>query len=174
MIIDKKILVIGLIFFVLGFAISYKFFPQETIITKEKTVKGDVRTETKTELVYIPKTVYIDSAGQKQTENTDLQMDIGKQELNVKINGKDAVIKKEDSEKYVFDKNKLQLNQSSKSEINITVPTVDKTKHWGVGIGYGYKGIAYNVDFPINKKNGLGGWVYGDDDKKAAGLKFRF
>lgn len=174
MIIDKKILLIGLMFFVLGFVISYKFFPQETIITKEKTVKGDIRTETKTELVYIPKAVYIDSAGQKQTENTDLQMDIGKQELNVKINGKDAVIKKEDSEKYVFDKNKLQLTQNSKADINIAVPEIDRTKHWSIGIGYGNNGVAYNVDFPINKKNGLGGWVYVNDDKKAAGLKIRF
>ena len=173
----KKYLPYILSFFV-GFFVCYKFFPNEKIVEVPKTIKqvvqGEVKTETKTELVYVPKTIYIDSNGKEVQEKTDLNLNLGKQELNVKINGKDAVIKKEETEQYIFDKNKLELNQTSKSDISITVPTIDNTKHWGVGVGYGNNGIGYTVDFPINKKANLDGWLYKDNDTNLIGVKVKF
>ena len=58
------------------------------------------KTDTKTEIVYVPKYIYQDGS----TEKTDIDINVGKQELAVKVNGKDFGIKKADDEKYVFDK----------------------------------------------------------------------
>lgn len=160
-----------LVIFIAGFAMCWIFFPRTIVKTayKDKIVTGDAQTITKTEVVYVPKAV--DSSGQR--EKTDLQIDIPKTELNVKINGKDAIISKADSEQYLFEKNKIALHQTSKAEINIKVPIIDNTKRWGLGVGYGSNGLAGTVDFPVNKSS-LGGWVYADKNTGAAGIKFRF
>lgn len=98
----------------------------------EPEIKTEVKykTDTKTEIVYVPKYIYQDGS----IEKTDVDINVGKQELAVKVNGKDFEIKKADDEKYVFDKYKLQLNQISRADLNITVPVIDKTKRWEIGI----------------------------------------
>lgn len=161
-----------LISFLMGFACCYVFWPRTVTVVeyKEKIIQGDTNTITKTELVYIPKIV--DNSGQQ--EKTDLQLDIPKTELNIKINGKDAVIKKADDEQYLFEKNKIALQQSSKAEVNINVPVIDNTKYWGLGVGYGKNGLAGVLEFPINKTSGIGGWMYGDKHTAAGGVKIRF
>lgn len=118
-------------------------------------IKTEIKRDTVTEIVYVPKVVYKDGT----VEKTDVNMDIGKQSLAVKVNGKDFEISKTDDEKYVFDKNKLQLTQSSYAELNIKVPTIDKTKRWEIGIGHSKDGTVGMVGFPINKT--VGGWVAG-------------
>lgn len=167
-----KTIVKYLAIFAVGFAVCWVFCPRTVskVEYKDKIIKGDAQTITKTEVVYVPKAV--DSSGQR--EKTDLQIDIPKTELNVKINGNDAVIPKTDDEQYLFEKNKLQLQQTSKAEINIKVPVIDKTRYWSLGIGYGSNGVAGVVGFPINKKTAVGGWVYADKKTGAAGIKFRF
>lgn len=152
-----------------GFMLCYAFFPRTLIVTEYEQVQGDVKTFANTEVVYLPKEVY--SSGER--EKTDLQFDIAKTELNVKINGKNAVIGKTDEERYIFEKNKVALQQTSSATLNISVPVVDKTKYWGIGVGYGKNGIAGKIDFPINKSN-IGGWVYGDKDNVTVGLNFKF
>lgn len=161
-----------LVIFIAGFAMCWIFFPRTIVKTayKDKIVTGDAQTITKTEVVYVPKAV--DSSGQR--EKTDLQIDIPKTELNVKINGNDAVIPKTDDEQYLFEKNKLQLQQTSKAEINIKVPVIDKTRYWSLGIGYGSNGVAGVVGFPINKKTAVGGWVYADKKTGAGGIEIKF
>lgn len=113
------------------------------------------KSDTKTEIVYVPKYIY--QAG--STEKTDIDVNVGKQELAVKVNGKDFEIQKANDEKYVFDKYKLQLNQTSRTDLNITVPVIDKTKRWEIGIGASKDGVVGMVDFPI--KNNVGGWIAG-------------
>ena len=127
-----------------------------------KPITENVKTETKTEVVYIPKV----------NEKTDIEANIGKQELYVKVNGKEQVIQKADDENYVFDKNKVQLNQTSKTELDIHIPTVDKTRSYGIGVGFGNNGIAYNVKFPI--KRNMGGWAFHDNDTTASGIMIEF
>ena len=167
-----KGIIVAILAFMLGFAVCYTFWPRTVTVVeyKDKVIQGAAKTITNTEIVYVPKVV--DSSGQQ--EKTDLQVDIAKTDLNVKINGKDAVISKADDEQYLFEKNKIALQQSSKAEVNINVPVIDNTKYWGLGVGYGKNGVAGTVDFPINRKSAVGGWFYGDKVTAAAGVKFRF
>lgn len=143
---------------------------RETItVTKEKPVYVQGETVTKTEIAYVPKTVV---NGKK--EKTDLQADIGKTDFVVRVNGKEKTFAKADDERFVFDKNKLTLDQTSKVMLDVNVPAWDKTKRWAVGVGYGNDGMAYTVDFPIGKSDTVGGWVYRDDDSTAVGVKIKF
>ena len=86
----------------------------------------------------------------------------------MKVNGKDFEIKKADDEKYVFDKYKLQLNQTSRADLNITVPVIDKTKHWEIGIGTSKDGAVGMIGFPV--KNNIGGWIAGRQGNVMAGI----
>ncbi|WP_418798779.1 hypothetical protein [Phascolarctobacterium faecium] len=132
----------------------------------EPEIKTEVKykTDTKTEIVYVPKYIYPDGS----TEKTDVDVNIGKQELAVKVNGKDFEIKKADDEKYVFDKYKLQVNQTSRADLNITVPVIDKTKHWEIGIGTSKDGTVGMIGFPI--KNNIGGWIVGRQGNVMSGI----
>lgn len=127
----------------------------------------DHKTETKTQIEYVPKIVYVDGT----VEKTDVDMNIGKQELAVKVNGKEFEIVKSDDEKYVFDKNKLQLTQTSLAELNIKVPTIDKTKRWEIGIGGSKDGAVGLIGFPIN--GNVGGWVAGRKDNVMIGVSIK-
>lgn len=132
----------------------------------EPEIKTEVKykTDTKTEIVYVPKSIYPDGS----TEKTDVDVNIGKQELAVKVNDKDFEIKKADDEKYVFDKYKLQVNQTSRADLNITVPVIDKTKHWEIGIGTSKDGTVGMIGFPI--KNNIGGWIVGRQGNVMSGI----
>ena len=135
---------------------------------KNIVLPGDVKTETQTVVKYVPKT----SMPGGQTEKTDVEANLGKQQITVKVNGHEQVIQKADSEKYAFEKNKLQLDQTSKATVEIKVPVVDKTRRWSVGIGYGRNGIAGKVDYPIGHV--VGGWVAGDKKTVIAGVSINF
>ena len=159
-----------LLCFVGGCLAGEHYAARETItVTKEKPVYVQGETVTKTEIAYVPKTVV---NGKK--EKTDLQADIGKTDFVVRVNGEEQTFAKAEDERFVFDKNKLTLDQTSKVTLDVTVPTVDKTKRWAVGVGYGNDGMAYTVDFPIGKSDTVGGWVYRDNDSHAVGVKIKF
>ena len=115
----------------------------------------------------MPKYIYPDG----NAEKTDVDLNIGKQELAVKVNGKDFAIQKSDDEKYVFDKNKLQLTQTSRADLNITVPVIDKTKRWEIGIGVSKSGAVGMVGFPL--KNNIGGWIAGNNGNIMAGISIK-
>ena len=159
--------------FGIGCAVGSMCTTQDVVDDAEKpqtnTISGVVESKTKTEIAYVPKTVV---NGEK--EKTDLQADIGKTDFTVKVNGKEQTFAKADDEQYVFDKNKLTLDQTSKVTMDINVPTRDETKRWAIGVGCGNDGMAYTVDFPVGKANNLGGWVYRDDDSTAVGVKIKF
>ena len=163
----KKVLIIVLVAAIGIFA--FRVFGQKekpAEIEKPPVVKTEYQTKTETQFVYVPK---------EQNEKTDIDANIGKQELDVKVNGQKAVIQKSDDERFVFDKNKLELTQTSKASLDITVPTVDKTKRWGIGAGFGNQGIGYAITFPVSKKNNnLDGWAYHDKDTTSAGIMIRF
>ncbi|MBQ2246109.1 MAG: hypothetical protein II324_03525, partial [Selenomonadales bacterium] len=102
------------------------------------------------------------------------QADIGKTDFVVRVNGEEQTFTKADDEQYVFDENKLTLDQTSKVTLDVNVPARDDTKRWAVGVGYGEDGMAYTVDFPIGKSDAVGGWVYRDDNSTAVGVKMKF
>lgn len=165
-----RVLCICLLCFVGGCLAGEHYAARETItVTKEKPVYVQGETVTKTEIAYVPKTVV---NGKK--EKIDMQADIGKTDFVVRVNGQEQTFTKAEDERYVFDKNKLTLDQTSKVTMDINVPTRDKTKRWAIGVGYGDDGMAYTVDFPIGKSDAVGGWVYKDDDSHAVGVKMKF
>ena len=182
-----------LIFFLGAFVGVHYFAPSLTQhhyaekITENQPIimQGETKTVTDTQIAYVPKETvivkYIDAATGKEVtstrlENTDLQANIGKTEFNVKLNGKDVQFKKANDEKYLFDKNKISLQQENKITFDAKIEpyTIDKTKRWGVGVGYSNNGTAYTVDFPIGNSNYLNGWVYKDDESKTVGVKIKF
>lgn len=149
------------------------------------TGNSETKTETKTEIVYVPKEtikyITIDSTTGEEieteyTEKTDIEVSTGKPSVNVKLNNKEVEIQKDDDEDYVFEKNKLQLTQSSQVDFNIKVDPieVDNTKYWGIGAGYGSNGLSAIVEFPIDKKNNVDGWIMKDRDTTAAGVIIKF
>lgn len=146
----------------------------------EKEIVTEYQTETKTEIAYVPKETiierYIDADGnevtRETTEKTDIDMQLGKQDINIKVNGKEVIVDKADNENFVFDKNKLTLDQTSQANINIEVPTIDKTKRWEIGVGLSNNGVAGMIGFPV--KENIGGWVAGDKDTAMGGVMIRF
>lgn len=134
----------------------------------EKEIVTEYQTETKTEIAYVPKVVYKDGK-----EKTDIDMQIGKQTLNVKVNGKEMTVDKADNESFVFEQNKLTLDQTSQANINIEVPTIDKTKRWEVGVGLSNNGVAGMVGFPVKGDN-MGGWIAADNETAMGGIMIRF
>lgn len=167
------ILIWSLLLFGLGFSLGNVYATQDVVNYVEKpqsnTISSVVESKTKTEIAYVRK----ETKNGKQ-EKTDIVADIGKQEIVIKVNGEEQTFAKADDERFVFDKNKLTLDQTSKVTLDVTVPTVDKTKRWAVGVGYGDDGIAYTVDFPVGKSDRFGGWVYRDNDSTAVGVKMKF
>ena len=167
------ILVWSLLLFGLGFSLGNVYATQDVVNYVEKpqsnTISSVVESKTKTEIAYVRK----ETKNGKQ-EKSDIIADIGKQDIVIKVNGEEQTFAKADDERFVFDKNKLTLDQTSKVTLDVTVPTVDKTKRWAVGVGYGDDGMAYTVDFPIGKSDAVGGWVYRDDDSTAVGVKMKF
>lgn len=166
-------------------SLTQHHYTETTIIEKPTIVQGEIKTVTDTQVAYVPKETiivkYIDSvSGQevsKETlEDTDISADIGKTQINVKLNGKDIAIQKTDDEKFVFDKNKLSLTQSSTIHFDATVePTViDRTKRWSIGVGVGSNGIAGQVNFPIGNSDYSGGWIFADKHTQAGGVALKF
>lgn len=140
-------------------------FAEPVTIEKPPIIKTEYQTETKTQVVYVPK---------EPGEKTDIDASIGKQDLKVSVNGREAVIQKFDSEDYVLQQGKLELTQTSTAKLDINVPTIDKTRHLGIGAGFGNHGIAYAATFPVNKKLHTDGWAYHDKDTTAGGIIIRF
>ena len=126
-------------------------------------VIAETETKVQTEVAYVPK-----------TDKADIDVQIGKPEILVKVNGQETTVQKLDTEKYVFDKNKLSLQQTSKAELNIEVPVIDKTRRYTLGVGISKDGLVGLVDFPISRKEYIGGWVAGNGDDVMCGLSVRF
>lgn len=165
---DRKPLIfaVGALFIVLAsFALGfYRGRATAPVKVVEKPVEHVVtETVTKTDIQYVPKATLADP---------DVDIKIPKQEIKVAVNGKEQAIKKTDSEKYIFDENKLQLEHYSKSSVDIKVPVVDKTRRWSIGIGAGKDGAAYMVRAPL--KGHVGAWAAGNKKAIMGGVSFDF
>lgn len=162
---NKGNMIILAVFLVIGAVIgwlSHSYLTKPQI--KTITLPAKIKTETKTVIKYVPK---------KTKEDTDVDIQIPKQKITVKINDQVTELKKDDKEKYMFEKNKLQLNQQSQIDLNIHVPII--RKRWGVGVGYNNKnGEAYILKFPIPKSEKVDGWIYKDSNSITGGIMVSF
>ena len=119
---------------------------------KPPIIKEVVRTQTNTEVAYIPKETirYIDPRTGREISAQELEslnVNIKQPEFYFTVNGHAAKFTKEQDERWVFDKNKGLLSQTSTASIDIKVPTVDKTKRFGVGAIVSNKGTAPLIEF---------------------------
>jgi len=188
-------LIAALILFLIGFAAGAFFWDRyeaagqrsalvdalnkAPIIT---TVQG--ATETKTEIAYVPKEIikYIDASGQEVAapEKTDLDVRIAKPDFIVNVNGQQQTFARADNENYLFDKNKILFDQSSKIIITVDdsamIAALAKAqqKHFSAGVdrigSSTTAGVGYSpnntIDYKIHKE------IAGD--KIGAGLWIRF
>ena len=138
----------------------------------EIVTKVEYQDRVQTEIAYVPKETIIYKDGNKEQEKTDIDMTINKPELNIKVNGQDFTFTKSEDERYIFDKNKLQFSHSSNAALNISVPTIDKTKRWEIGVGISKDGPVGLVGFPIHG-NYIGGWVAGGSGNVMAGVNIK-
>lgn len=105
------VLIIGLW---VGFFIGAQYYPRletKTVtntVEKPVIVRGEAKTETKTQIAYVPKETiierYVDAETGKEItkaklESTDLDARIGKADFNVKLNGKPIQFSKAEDEK---------------------------------------------------------------------------
>ncbi len=176
---DKKQIitaaVVCIVCFGAGFitrAVTHKCpVPEATVETKIQ-----YQDKVKTEIAYVPKETIIyknaDGSTGSKIEDTDMDVNIAKSDLNVKLNGKAFKINKTSDEKYLFEKNKVALTQTSQADINIKVPTIDNTRKWEIGIGASKNGAAGMIGFPV--KSNVGCWVSGDRDTVMAGVSVKF
>lgn len=131
---------------------------------QNEDLKAKIHTETKTVVRYVPK---------ESERDSDVDISIPKQTLTVKVNGQEQTFKKSDNEKYVLDKNKIALEQSSKASVDIKVPVIDDTRKWELGVGIDKHGQpAGMVGFPV--KGHVGGWVAGSKSTVMGGVKVHF
>ena len=103
---------------------------------KPPVVKETVKTVTDTQIAYVPKetVVYRDPVtGQASERQLDGKMTFAKPEFIFTVNGKPGKFTKTDDERFVFDKNMMQLNQTSTIRVEAEIPTVDKTKRNAIG-----------------------------------------
>lgn len=128
--------------------------PVEHVVTQTKTVT-DVR--------YVPK---------PSPASPDVDIKVPAQQITVAVNGKEQILKKSDTEKYVFDQGQLKLEQTSKTSLDIAVPVIDKTRRWSIGIGASKHGAAYMVRGPVGQH--VGAWAAGDKKTIMGGLSFEF
>jgi hypothetical protein len=108
--------IVILIVFSLGICAGRYLFPQY----KDKIIKQDpkivyVKGESTTNTIvhYVPK---------ENGENTDVEINIPKTQIDVLVNGKPFTFKPLFGEQYNFENGKLVLNQSSKLDLDIKIP----------------------------------------------------
>lgn len=146
---------------------------------KPPQVKETVKTVTDTQIAYVPKevVVYKDPVtGQVSNKPLDAKMTFEKPEFYLTVNGKPGKFTKTDDEKYVFEKNMMQLNQSSTVKLEVEVPTIDKTKRHSLGGWYTNQGAAISVGYAPTPYLEIKGLVGVPDPKKlvGGGLEVRF
>ncbi len=151
---------------------EYTWGPRLTIThTIEKPIVTEkVVTQTDTQIQYVPKEVVVyrdPETGQVSEKPLDAKMIFNKPEFIFTVNGQPGKFTKADDERFVFDKNMMQLTQTSTIRVEAEIPTIDKTKNGALGVGWGSHGLAGKLDIKQ-------GWIYWDKDTKAGGVQYRF
>lgn len=138
---------------------------------KPPVIKESVKVQTVTQWAYGgEKIIYKDAQGKEIP--VDMAYQFNKPEFVFTVNGKLAKFEKMDNERFVFDKNMGKMVQDTTANINITVPTIDKTKHLGVGL----YGSTESAGAFVTKDAFLlfGGAKYGGGYELGAGMMYRF
>ena len=162
-------LIISGIILMLAFAGGYRTYPIVHQGNKPNPgttiVTGNIQTKVVTVVKYVTKPV---------GDPTDVKISIPKPDLIVNVNGQSTTFNVADSEQYLFQHNRLELNQSSRVNFEVTVKPIDLTKRWGIGIGYltGDQGLTGIINGPIVGPFDFTGTI--NDHSIGAGAIIRF
>jgi len=162
MIQTKTFLISQVVVFFVAFILGYAFHKPGK---SEVVVSGTLNQVSTTAVSQVPKEV------DKKTgkpERTDFDIQTGKNTIIVKLNGKEMEFKKDDTEKYALEKNKISLIQGSRIDFEIKPQSFDFTKRWGLlGGGHWVKDQGIKPDiglqFPLYKTT-FGAQVVGWSD----------
>ncbi len=116
---------------------------------KPPIIKETVKTITDTKIQYVPgEIVYLPGEVKdafvmpvdKETPGAtpvklDGKFDLGKQNFIYMVNGRVGKFDKTEEEKFVFDKNMIDLKQTSTITIQAEIPTIDLTRHNVITVG---------------------------------------
>lgn len=137
---------------------------------KPPVIKESVKVQTVTQWAYGgEKIIYRDAQGKEIP--VDMAYQFNKPEFIFTVNGKIAKFEKMDNERFVFDKNMGKMTQDTTANINIIVPTIDKTKHIGIGAVVSNKGSAPLLEYS-NKNYEVG--IFGVPDFYGIKGTYRF
>jgi len=153
-----------LVGFVTGFVCCFWFFPRT--ITDTVTVNKEVPV-IQEKVVYQKDTV-IQYLHKNTGENTDVELQTAKPNVEVKVNGKSYQFEQLDDEQQKFEKGKVVLNEHTQLRLDITA----KQPNFSMGFGYSNHGIAVLIDKKLHQN--MSTWVYGDSKTVAGGIKFNF
>ena len=144
---------VAIIIFSLGFTTCYLFFPRtivKTIPGKEKIVTIEGKIQTKTIVKYVPKETDPKTG---QLENTDVEMNIQKPGIDVKVNGKEYIIEPIFNESQIFESGKLVFDQGSSLSLDLTLPKPERKIELGGYIGLSNFGRSIGGTLLIPNKN---------------------
>ena len=154
----------------LGAYVTYQYFPRviEKRVEIEKPIISEtITTETITEIQYVTKD-RDPFTGQK--ENTDVEANIGRPTIGVKVNGKPYEFGLLQGESQKFGEGKIVMNQESKIQVEVEVPTI--VQKWRVGAyvdwtaGEGHPNVGARLNRRFKRWDGD---VYINQDKDVKG-----
>jgi hypothetical protein len=127
--------VVIIMIFILGIFAGRFLFPKE-IIKYEKIPASTPRiiTEVKTNTIikYVPKEINPQTG---ETENTDVEININKPEINVKLNNQSYTIIPDFNESQKFENGKLTFDQNSFFSLNLNLPKPERKVELGFYAG---------------------------------------
>ena len=128
--------------------------------TMPPTTSGNATASHSTTVAYVPK-----PSGDK----TDIEAKLGKPAIVVRVNGQEATFKKDDSESFALEKNKVTLDQTSKVVFDVKVPEIDRTKNNALSVfadpysfGLGYRHDRWTLDLGKTWEGGYTGRIHYD------------
>ena len=118
----------------------------ERIIEKQiPVVQEVVKTNTVTEIQYVPKEVIVQADGSTAKEKTDVEASVAQPSVDVRVNGQPYKFGLLQNETQKFEQGKVSLQQNSQIavELQIQPHVIDNTKTGGIDVFFGrYSGVT--------------------------------
>jgi len=163
LLIQEILLVLFVILFIFGAGYIFGYSKGKKHVNNNVvSVSGSAQNTTTTTIAYVQK---------KPDSIHDMSLNIKKTDFSININGHNTTFNKTEDESYMFEKNKIQLDQSSKVMFEVQVKPIDLTKHFGIGLGYS-DGLELMFTGPV--MNMFDTYLHISEKSLGAGVILRF
>jgi len=126
-------LILLVLAFAAGFFCGRRGAPPAPAVDHSQPVQGEIVATSTTTITYAPKPA---------AAAPDIKARLGKTSIRVEVNGQEQVFTKTEQEAFALDKNMLQIEQINRIGFAVTVPPVDNTRHYAVGVAAGSAGAG--------------------------------